>query len=417
MLRFFSFVLACIISTSAFSLEMGRNDKRFDFTVHLPYGGEFINDGIDRKFYIHGIEGNLRLIQDYYEKCANLVKERRDNWKKYGFTTVKSQNISPRECSIGLENESEGLRTSSFYVWMEKCKCFSALHFNYSTDSRSAYSDVMQPILDSLRSNNRNKPGSYDDNTNMGRDKYNNYEVMTCQEKKARGYMADWDEIDHCGLPRREKPGPDPFTATNETEQETTTPQNNAGNGGGAGSGGSGVASAPANPPNQVTFNIRNEDYYELRVKFFSRPNNDSIWPSAKTSWILDAGGERKFPLACKQGQKICIGAQRKYDSDEWVPMEFGVGLRGTSGCENCCRMCGSGTHNFNIPVGGAPEYRQKAPSYTPSPAPNVSSGPSADDLIQGLAAGISIFNTLNNGGGYAPPPRAPAQRPSGISQ
>jgi len=40
---------------------------------------------------------------------------------------------------------------------MNKCRCFAALHFFYDFDRRTQYLAKVQPIVDSLRANNKDK--------------------------------------------------------------------------------------------------------------------------------------------------------------------------------------------------------------------------------------------------------------------
>jgi hypothetical protein len=142
------------LSTPAYSLEIWRNQTRYEISIALPDGEQFRNVGIDRKFTIGSIDGNLRLIQDSYSECTSLIDERVQNQAKNGFSHITARNAAQHECSIGLKDDANGRMMSSFYIWLEPCRCFSALHFYYTVNDRASYLAMVQPILDSLRSNN-----------------------------------------------------------------------------------------------------------------------------------------------------------------------------------------------------------------------------------------------------------------------
>jgi len=151
------FALSSALPASA--LEIYRNSVRYDIIARLPGGADYIVDGVDRKFSLPGVSGNLRLIQDEYSSCESLVDERRQNWIKYGFTLSYGRHVSRSECSITIESAAESKAISSYYVRVDRCGCYAALHLSYSTEDRSPFMAAAPEIVGSLRSNNSGRAG------------------------------------------------------------------------------------------------------------------------------------------------------------------------------------------------------------------------------------------------------------------
>ncbi|TNB46896.1 CHAT domain-containing protein [Martelella lutilitoris] len=143
-----------LASVPASALEIYRNGVPYDINVALPDGGAFDADGVDRRFALGPVEGNLRLIQDHYDDCTALVDERISNWRKYGFDEANQRLVSESECSVTIRNSDTGETVSSFYILIDDCDCFSALHFRYADDTRDAYEAHAPDVIASIRSNN-----------------------------------------------------------------------------------------------------------------------------------------------------------------------------------------------------------------------------------------------------------------------
>ena len=141
--------LACLWAGGAFAVEMQRNGVSYDLRIALPAGAKLGRAGNDRKFTLNGVEGIFRLAQDDYETCLKLVEERKASRRRDGYREV-NREIADKECSIGMMDGS-GRRISSFYAWIEACKCFAAVHFAYDSDDRSKFLSMYKPILASLR--------------------------------------------------------------------------------------------------------------------------------------------------------------------------------------------------------------------------------------------------------------------------
>lgn len=86
----------------------------------------------------------------------------------------------------------------------------------------------------------------------------------------------------------------------------------------------------------EVTFKMTNKARYAIIIKFFSQ-NRHWVWPGPTTHYILDDDAEHDFPLACRNGEKICFGGS--YNSND-RPRYWGLGLHGDKGCKNCCLTC-----------------------------------------------------------------------------
>jgi hypothetical protein len=136
------------------AIEVFRNSRPYNISVKLPAGHSFYKDALDRKFIIGNFGGIFRLIQDTYSSCSDLVEERAVNRAKDGFTEITRKAVADGDCAISILNPDRNLVASSFYIWLRKCDCFSAIHFYYRMNDRDEYRSAVQPILDSIRANN-----------------------------------------------------------------------------------------------------------------------------------------------------------------------------------------------------------------------------------------------------------------------
>ena len=155
-------IAACVLfyfSLSAEALEIYRNGHRYDISASLPSGASFRQDGVDRKFEIGGLSGNLRLIQDSYSDCTALIDERQRNWVKYGFSEATDRYASSNECAITIHNPASDETVTSFYIRIDDCGCFSALHFRFRENARPDFAAAAPSIVASVRKNNGGTPG------------------------------------------------------------------------------------------------------------------------------------------------------------------------------------------------------------------------------------------------------------------
>ncbi|MCV9965108.1 hypothetical protein OIU34_24815 [Pararhizobium sp. BT-229] len=401
-MRMVSIVGTCVAwlsiwPTAGYAVEIYRNSTPYRLNVELPGGSKFSADGIDRKFNLGAVTGNLRLIQDKFTSCLPLVDERAENWRKHGFRRV-SQDVGSKDCSVGMVNDDTGERKSSFYTWIQDCLCFAALHFAYDDGDRNEFLAVYEPILNSLRRNDRSRKtgtGSKDPFCDTN-DRFG-CEYLTCDEQRRRGHTVEWNELNPCDLPRRDD---ESQNVANETDRSGTDQD--------SGDEAARIAAEQererqvaeriaAENRNKLKFTVTNGDDYQAVINFRDH-NRTRVWPSPSKSYVIPSGETRTISLACQQGEWICFGANRNLgDISYW-----GRNIDGKQGCTDCCYRCGAGPVEFTLQSGPAPRY------------PEVSSGNDnvAGDIINGLAAGallgIQISNGLNSGGSGGVTPRPP---------
>lgn len=174
------FMALGVVGAFAESVEIFRNSQRYVFDIDLPLGLKFSKSGIDRYFSTGGVDGNFRLIQDEYRDCANLTAERKANKLKDGFADVLAEKNGRRECYVKLRNKSTGQLSSSFYIYMNKCSCYSAFHLSSSSASSASRNKILQSVLDQIRSNNGSTRSKIEVSSNAdGAEKKNANEVGT----------------------------------------------------------------------------------------------------------------------------------------------------------------------------------------------------------------------------------------------
>jgi hypothetical protein len=149
-----AWLIGLVGATPSLAVEVFRNRVPYEIAVELPSGHSFYADALDRKFIIGDIAGIFRLIQDNYLGCDELVEERISNRMKDGFTRITRKSVSEGDCAISIANDDRDLVAASFYIWLNRCSCYSATHFYYRSADRPEYLTIVQPILDSIRANN-----------------------------------------------------------------------------------------------------------------------------------------------------------------------------------------------------------------------------------------------------------------------
>lgn len=132
------------------TVEVGRHKKRYQIELKLPADAYIENEGLDRLIRARNFGGNFRLIQDEYNNCRDLIDERRQNNIKNGYHKASRRSVSQKECSITLSN-SGGQMMTSYYIWLDICKCYSALHFLYQQEDEKRITKLVAPIVASLR--------------------------------------------------------------------------------------------------------------------------------------------------------------------------------------------------------------------------------------------------------------------------
>lgn len=392
-------LLMTLISATAWAenINIYRNSRPYVFNVNLPSGTEFYESGIDRKAHYGNIDINFRLIQDHYRDCESLVNERVRNRAKDGYENRKADHRNSKDCSLLLINDESGKMASSFYIWQKRCQCFSAIHFEYPSDERDQYLAISQGVVSSLRDNNYGHlAGQVADFRNTADE---DYVPMTCDEKRARGYVLEENEIDYCGGPSRSaaRDASEPqdlygqdsdqdAAAEREREREEAAQRK-----------------AAEEARRTVTFVVINKDPSSVGVTFFSQ-NRRVGWPSWDRHWTVGGYETQSFPLSCQPGEQICMGAWEKSNVNSY----WGVGAWNKHGCNGCCAVCGSGTSNQTLLPGD------------PAPVASQESGNDAGEIagaiVNGLTLGLGVGSAIINSS-PPPAPSGPVYRPSGISQ
>lgn len=77
---------------------------------------------------------------------------------------------------------------------------------------------------------------------------------------------------------------------------------------------------------------------YTVDVEFYSQDRN-AAWPGNNRVWTLSDYNAHTFNLECQSGEKICMGAWSRGNSDVY----WGVGMDNQQSCTSCCWVCGGG--------------------------------------------------------------------------
>ncbi|KJS14848.1 MAG: hypothetical protein VR78_09635 [Hoeflea sp. BRH_c9] len=118
-----------LFSVTADALELTRNGKSYNFDVKLPQGVAFKARGVDRVLSYKGVDISVRLIQDTYENCQQLVDERVNRMGSRDYFISGSWGsllISPKECRLALQGKEATIEST--YTYLEICKCYAAMH-------------------------------------------------------------------------------------------------------------------------------------------------------------------------------------------------------------------------------------------------------------------------------------------------
>jgi hypothetical protein len=99
-----------------------------------------------------------------------------------------------------------------------------------------------------------------------------------------------------------------------------------------------------AQNPNGVTFRLKSLHPNVVDVVFYSKSRSVQ-WPPGGQVYVLRDSQFHDHDLACNAGEKICYGAWVRNTASSW----WGVGRGGNQACQNCCRTCGSGTHEITL--------------------------------------------------------------------
>jgi len=107
---------------------------------------------------------------------------------------------------------------------------------------------------------------------------------------------------------------------------------------------GAGQVASTSQNPNGVVFRVKSMHPNVVDVVFYSK-SRPAQWPPVGRVYSLSDSQFHDHDLACNVGEKICYGAWVRGTASSW----WGVGRGGTQACQNCCRTCGSGTHEITL--------------------------------------------------------------------
>ncbi|MEQ1521278.1 MAG: hypothetical protein ABL936_08400 [Aestuariivirga sp.] len=408
-LTLFGLIFFACLQPAEASVEIWRNQQQYNLDFKLPNGAKFNHDGVDRTFELGGVQGNFRLIQDDYQNCTNLIDERVGNKAKEGFTSVLNRKPGQFDCAVKLRNGSTGQTASSFYIFLEKCQCFSALHLVNDDASEKVRNEIVQGLLDQIRANN---PPDAD----WAAKQDNDNEYLTCDQRRARGMIAGDDEYDMCGLGSGKKKtlagtaSGDKKTKTEkevslretlkklkeqrekeklqeEAELQAEQDRQHAENERRHAEQMRLLLAEQKKRQSTVTFKVTNSDPYKVELSFYSMTRKNRAWPGGNKVYVLADSLEHTFTLSCKPREQICMGAWRAGNENRY----WGVGYGGRKGCTGCCYNCGNG--EFVTKLNAGPATNDYATTNNGSEA--------FSSFINGLAIGGAIYNSTRSTPSY----------------
>ena len=104
--------------------------------------------------------------------------------------------------------------------------------------------------------------------------------------------------------------------------------------------------------PTQIRWTVSDEcsDGLGIQVRFFDTTGN-LVWPADDLVYRADPGDSVSQLLDCEKDHQICYGAETYPGSGTY----WGVGINGTSGCDDCCTECsGNLTRSVNLTCASA---------------------------------------------------------------
>lgn len=108
----------------------------------------------------------------------------------------------------------------------------------------------------------------------------------------------------------------------------------------------SGMFAATTAQADTLTFKVKSDYDYEVRIAFYSKARNVN-WPGGGKSWLIDDYDVTDYKLSCNRNEYICYGAWAVDDDLHW-----GVGEHSEFGCKNCCFTCKGNTTTRLINLG-----------------------------------------------------------------
>ena len=146
------------IDVLAEELTLYRRGEAFSIALQLPPETTHREVRLNHHLTMGNVELVLRLVQDDYSSCNDMVSERIAVKRKEGFSQIIRRTADGNECSLAIASGS-GEMSSSFYIPLGSCACFLSVHFYYRTEHRAQYLEIVQTILDGVRSGSSGAAG------------------------------------------------------------------------------------------------------------------------------------------------------------------------------------------------------------------------------------------------------------------
>ncbi len=89
---------------------------------------------------------------------------------------------------------------------------------------------------------------------------------------------------------------------------------------------------------------VKSEHPNVVSLEFYSQDYNRA-WPGGGEVYVLKDYDTHSYNLECTTGEKICLGAWVRGQSDRY----WGVGLDDKQGCQGCCYTCGAGDTGVQV--------------------------------------------------------------------
>lgn len=226
--------------------------------------------------------------------------------------------------------------------------------------------------------------------------------ALSCDDKRRWGYILEKYEVDHCGGLRREGDAEEEQRleriAQQQIDREVEDQKRRD--------------EEAEKASRLLEVKIKSEDSYPVQLAFWNEDRTLS-WPGGNKAYLIKDSEFHTFRLSCKPGQKICFGAWRSAHTG----YSWGVGFGAKEGCSDCCMKCGTGPHYKNllalpaIPVASTRRVSSKPNRGAPAPE-RRNRGNTFNTFIELLTAGIGLATQIQQG---APGPGpGPNYRPRG---
>mgnify|MGYP001627869254 FL=1 len=104
------------------------------------------------------------------------------------------------------------------------------------------------------------------------------------------------------------------------------------------------IAAALPAAADTLYWEVKSEHPNVVSLEFYSE-DYDRAWPGGGEVYVLDDYNTHSYNLECTTGEKICMGAWLRGNSDNY----WGVGRDARNSCESCCFVCGRGDTGVQV--------------------------------------------------------------------